>query len=148
MRPSTIKHLYDIGLGGSSPALRPGSIKVKRTAEAAGITSIQNGTLKTSSLVETASSYNKENVSETKKPKEESLLSTPKRKALPDKSSISLAYYAEPEGELYCTVYCYLTVKTCSQGTDIISVYTVYNIQCYQVCIIEYVCFPVQRTEL
>lgn len=65
------------------------------------MTPTQNGTATTSPLVlSTSSSQNKENLPQTKKPKEEeSLLSTPKRKALADKSSISLAYYAEPEGE-------------------------------------------------
>ena len=100
IRPGTITHLYDIGGSSSnSPALRPGSIKVKRTAEAAGITPTQNSTAKTSPLVISTTSQEKENLPQSKRAKEESLLSTPKRKALADKSSISLAYYAEPEGE-------------------------------------------------
>ncbi len=102
IRPGTITHLYDIGGGSNSPALRPGSIKTKRTAEAAGITSSQNGTAKTSPLVIATTSQDKENLPQSKRAKEESLLSTPKRKALADKSSISLAYYAEPEGECVC----------------------------------------------
>ena len=36
IRPKMVKHLYDAGFTADSPALRSGSIKVKRTADAAG----------------------------------------------------------------------------------------------------------------
>lgn len=72
VRPTSVKHLYDTDELSASPALRPGSVRVKRTAGAAvgGATSGACGSEEKAVQSGSAVEDNKENVPKTNSGKE------------------------------------------------------------------------------